>query len=406
MPSKVLDLDLARLPDDVADLDAYERAYVLLRWRGQPIGQLWLDVADGRLAATDLWQAAHARYGLALARVTAAELLPGTAARGAPESPLPTTTVAVCTRDRPEELRSCLAALCALTLPANEILVVDNAPSDERTAQVCGDFPVRYVREDVKGLNWARTRAAREARGEIIAYMDDDARPDPCWLEALLRPFRQPAVAAVTGLVLPLELETEGQERFERYCGFSRGFEPRVFDASRISPLAAANVGAGASMAIRRRLVDELGLFRIEMDAGTATQSGGDTYAFYRLLSLGHRVVYTPAAVAWHRHRQSPRDLARVLEGYSVGTYVFLLRCLLQHGETGAIAVGVGWFLGHHVRQLLRRLIGRVDSQPLWLTLAEIRGVLVSPWALWRSLRRERQILHSNAASPAVAGEA
>lgn len=406
MPSKVLDLDLADDPGDVPGLGAYDRAFVLLRWRGLPIGSVWLDVIDGRLPAADLWQAAHARHGRAITHAMAADALPCPAEPPLDDVSLPSATVAVCTKDRPDDLRRCLAALCALTPPAHEILVVDNAPSDERTASVCRDFPVRYVREDVKGLNWARTRAAREARGEVIAYTDDDATPDRRWLEALLVPFRHPAVAAVTGLVLPLELETDGQELFEQYCGFSRGFRQRVFDARRISPLGAANVGAGASMAIRRQLVNDLGLFRVELDAGTAAQSGGDTFAFYRLLSLGHRIVYSPAAIAWHRHRQSPRDLVQVLRSYSVGTYVFLLRCLLFHGETGAIQVGFGWFLGHHVRQLLRRAIGRANAQPFGLTLAEIQGVLMSPWALWKTLRRERSILRGNATAALPATEA
>jgi glycosyltransferase involved in cell wall biosynthesis len=406
MPSKVLDLDLARQPGDITGLGAYDRAFLLLRWHGRPIGSLWLEVVDGRLAAADLWHAAHARHGHAITRGMAADALacPIDVDTGAGASP--STTVAVCTRDRPDDLRRCLTALCALTPPADEIIIVDNAPSDDRTLDVCRGFPVRYIREDVKGLNWARTRAALESRGEIVAYTDDDATPDPRWLGALLTPFRHPAVAAVTGLVMPLELETEGQERFEQYCGFSRGFKRRVFDASRMSPLGAANAGAGAAMAIRRKLVNELGLFAVELDAGTAAQSGGDSYAFYRLLSLGHRIVYTPAAIAWHRHRRDAHDLVQVLRGYSVGTYVFLLRCLLLHGETGAIRVGLGWFLGHHVRQLLRRVVGRGNAQPLRLTLVEIHGVLLAPWALWKTLRRERANLRSGTTTATRVSEA
>ena len=397
MPSKVLDVDLALPPRDLTGLDGYGRAFTLLRWRGRPIGTVWVDLVHGVLPAQDLWRAARIRHGTAIDHAMAEDALPPGTVPTEQEIPLPSSTVAVCTKDRPDDLRRCLAALCSLEPAAGEIVVVDNAPSDDRTAQACREFPVRYVREDVKGLNWARTRAAREARGEIIAFTDDDAVPDPRWLGALLEPFRHPAVVATTGLVLPLELETAGQEKFEQYCGFSRGFRERAFDARHISPLGAANVGAGASMAIRRELVNELGLFRVELDAGTAAQSGGDTYAFYRLLSLGHRIVYTPDAIAWHRHRRSPDDLVKVLKSYSVGTYVFLLRCLLFHGETGAIRVGLGWFAGHHVRQLLRWVSRRPDAPPIGLTLAEIHGVLMSPRALWQTLRRERQVLRHGA---------
>jgi GT2 family glycosyltransferase len=143
-------------------------------------------------------------------------------------------------------------------------------------------------------------------------------------------------------------------------------------------------------MALRRSLINKLGLFRAELDAGTATQTGGDTYAFYRLLSLGYHIVYNPEAIVWHRHRRSQEELRRVLYGYSVGTYAFLLRCLLKHREVIALYIGGHWFLHHHLQQLWRRLRRKADAQPLYLTFAEIRGVLIAPWAYIISRRVER----------------
>ena len=61
-------------------------------------------------------------------------------------------------------------------------------------------------------------------------------------------------------------------------------------------PVAAGNIGAGASMALRKSLVTSLKLFESELDCGTATLSGGDSYAFYRLLKEGHAICYTPQA--------------------------------------------------------------------------------------------------------------
>jgi glycosyltransferase involved in cell wall biosynthesis len=301
--------------------------------------------------------------------------------------------VAVCTRDRPDDLGRCLAALAAQAHPAAEILVIDNASRDASTRNVCGRFPVRYVREDVAGLNWARRRAVLEARSEVIAFTDDDAVPDPRWLAEMLRPFASDSVGATSGLALPLELETDGQEGFERSCPMSRGFLPRAFDAQSVSPLAAANAGLGASMAIRLDLARRLRLFEADLDAGTAAKSGGDTYAFYLLLRLGHRIAYSPDALVWHRHRRTRQELVDVLRNYSIGTYVFLLRCLVLHGEFGALGAGAGWFLKHHVKQFLRALLRRPQATPLSITLAEIGGVLQAPVALVATLRRERRLL-------------
>src|SRR5690606_34847875 len=99
---------------------------------------------------------------------------------------LPLVTVAVCTRDRPEDLALCLEAISQLNYPHLDCLVVDNAPRDESIAQlVRTQFPtVRYICEPHPGLDWARNRAIAEARGEIIAYTDDDVVVDPGWIRA------------------------------------------------------------------------------------------------------------------------------------------------------------------------------------------------------------------------------
>src|SRR5882724_13388305 len=87
----------------------------------------------------------------------------------APGSPL-AVTVAVCTRDRPEDLARCLDALAALRYPGLELLVVDNAPATRDAHGVVAARPgVRYAVEPRPGLGWARNRALAEATGEILA---------------------------------------------------------------------------------------------------------------------------------------------------------------------------------------------------------------------------------------------
>src|SRR5690348_9913012 len=95
--------------------------------------------------------------------------------------------------------------------PNLEILVVDNAPSSDATRDlVSARYPrVNYVVEPRPGLDWARNRAISAASGEILAYTDDDVVVDPGWVRALARAFAEdPEAMAVTGLVVPFELET------------------------------------------------------------------------------------------------------------------------------------------------------------------------------------------------------
>lgn len=131
-------------------------------------------------------------------------------------------TVVVCTRDRTNDLAMCLEALLQLDYPYLDFLVVDNAPTTNATQQLVAEkFPqVRYVCEPRPGLDWARNRAIVEAKGEIIAYTDDDVIVDAGWVKALVQPFLEDAsVMAVTGLVAPYELETSAQIMFEMYGG-------------------------------------------------------------------------------------------------------------------------------------------------------------------------------------------
>src|SRR4029077_1964328 len=116
---------------------------------------------------------------------------------------------------------------------------------------------VRYVREPRPGLDWARSRAIAEARGDIIHYTGDAAVVDRGWARALAAVFVEaPEVMAVTGLVVPYELETEAQWLFEEYGGFGRGFERRWCRVSRRTGERAAReygglgqFGTGANMA-------------------------------------------------------------------------------------------------------------------------------------------------------------
>jgi len=393
MATKVLDIDLADCPDELPGLEPYSSALVLARWGRRVLGQVRLEVEGGSLRGSDIRMAADRSLGDGIVRAIAEQIADSLLPDGEPPGERPSASVVICTRDRPEDLARCLDALCPDSVPHTEIVVVDNAPADDRTRELCLGYPVRYALEGNAGLNWARVRGGLEATGDVIVYIDDDVIPGRMWLGALLAPFRDPEVACVTGLVMPWELETEAQELFERYCGFGRGFLRKDHSASTLSPLAAANVGAGACMAFRRHLVNSLSLFRAEMDCGTSTRSAGDTYAFYRLLSMGYRIVYTPDAVVWHRHRRTFRELRDTLRGYSVGTYSFLLRALTRHGEAGALYTGGRWFLDHHASHLFRGLTGGGGAQPLSLTFAEIRGVLGAPRAYLSSLRTERRKL-------------
>jgi glycosyltransferase involved in cell wall biosynthesis len=398
MPSRVLDIELTEPLNDLAVPLPYTRVYALLRVHGRPVGKLWLPLRGGLLLANDVQAQVNADPWLA-------ERIAGTTLEhymdpSPPPLPPLRWTVVICTRDRPDDLRRCLEGLTRTATPGGEILVVDNAPATDATAQIARTFPVRYIREDRPGLNVARAAGARAAQGDILIYTDDDVVVEPGWVEAMLEPFSTPRVAAVTGLTMPLELETRAQELFETYGGFGRGFKRRIFDYGRIAPAASGLAGAGANMAVRRELAVGMGLFDAELDGGTVTQTGGDNYAFYLLLIEGYQIIYNPQAVVRHRHRHDMASLRRTLAGYSVGGFAFLTRCLVQHGDWQAIDIAYQWLKSDHWAQLKRVLLRQRGRLPVDLVLPQITSVPKGVLAYFQSIPAERKRLRQIQATP------
>lgn len=122
-------------------------------------------------------------------------------------------TATVCTHNRSRYLALALAGLQQQRLPTAqfEILIVDNRSTDD-TRHVVEEYRqhlpnLRYVHEAQLGLSYARNTAMREARGRYLAYLDDDAIPEPQWLQALLAAFTAQAsqrVACVGGRIDPI----------------------------------------------------------------------------------------------------------------------------------------------------------------------------------------------------------
>jgi len=284
----------------------------------------------------------------------------------------PRLSVAVCTRARPALLARALDSLLAQRPPVDEVLVVDNAPPDEATRLLVGRrYPdVRYVREPAQGLDFARNCALASARGDIVAFLDDDAVADAGWAQALAAVFAtEPEVAVCTGRVEALGLGTEGERVFEANGEFSRG-DRRIrlpADAGRHlhgkpAPLIAwaVSVGSGCSYAVRREVALALGGFDEALDLGAALPGGGDHDLLWRALEAGHSVMYEPTALAWHEHRPGAAGAHGQIVGHQRALLAFLTKHMARGGRVrGAVAGYAAWRLVKPGIRLVRRMFGR-----------------------------------------------
>jgi GT2 family glycosyltransferase len=361
------------------------RCMLVLRWRGRVVGRVFADVQDGIIRAEQLEALITRALGPEALRYWLDEHLGFDECAAVDPVPL-TATAAICTHERPEQLRRTLAAVQSLRPAPLETLVIDNAPSTAATRGVVDGFPgVRYVLEPTRGLNVARNRALQEARGDIVAFTDDDAVPEPEWLAGLLRNFQTARTACVTGLTLPASLDTPAQELFEQHCTFSRGFKRRLFDGQVDNPLAVGPVGAGANMAVHRDVLLQLGGFDERLDGGQPTKSGGDHEMFTRILRAGLRIVYEPAALSWHSHRRTMEEVRETVYGYGVGVYAMWTGLLIEQRELGVVKLAWSWFRYSQFRALLP--ISHRSPEARTLVRDEIRGCLHGP-AAWFAARR------------------
>jgi len=215
----------------------------------------------------------------------------------------------ICTFKRPDYLRHALRSLCEQSLPSEqyEIIVVDNAVEGE-VEQIVKEFQdgrvnLRYLGEAEVGLSRARNTGLKVAAGRYVAYMDDDARADTRWLEALVAAFEEsPALAAVGGRVwLDWHGEKPGwvpERHLSLYSCVDHGNSAHELKNDEYL--------VGANLAFEKEALRCVGGFDPNLGRqGAVLLSGEEAATLAQLQQLNKGVYYEPAAVVWHSVDQS-----------------------------------------------------------------------------------------------------
>jgi GT2 family glycosyltransferase len=260
------------------------------------------EVTDWDFGLVD--RARQPKPALAAARSAYADLPLGGApdARDDADTRPPRISVVVCTLNGGATIGETLDAIERLEYPDVEPIVVDDGSTDA-TAEIVAAHPeVRLIRTPNRGLSAARNTGLRAATGELVAYLDDDAYPDPHWLDYVALALRDDTHAGVGGPNLPVPEDGLVAESVAN----APGGPVHVL----LSDTVAEHI-PGCNMAFRRDRLEAIGGFDEQFRV-----AGDDVDVCWRLQARGWTLGFHPAAVVWHHRRGSVRRFWRQQRGY------------------------------------------------------------------------------------------
>jgi glycosyltransferase involved in cell wall biosynthesis len=303
-------------------------------------------------------------------------------------------SVVVCAHNAESTIHETLEACSKLEYPNFEVIVVDDGSTD-RTAAIAEKYAVRLIRIANKGLSNARNVGAEAATGEIVAFIDADAYPDPHWLMYLARTFAQSDHAGVGGPnIIP------SSDGFIAQCvARAPGGPIHVL----YSDHEAEHI-PGCNMAFRKRWLEEIGGFDPQFHA-----AGDDVDLCWRLQERGLTLGFSPAAVVWHHRRNSLRAFWKQQKGYGAAEALLEKKWPQKYNRLGHLSWGGRLYGSGNIASLLfqRRRVyhgtwgtglfqsiydrapGHVLSFPLipeWLLVVAALGVLSALSLLWSPL--------------------
>ncbi len=232
----------------------------------------------------------------------------------------PFVSIIIPVRNRPEEVSDCLESLSRLDYPEGkvEILVVDDA-SEDNTPEAISAFPVHLIQRKERGqAALCRNLAAREAQGDILAFLDSDCTVDPLWLRELVPAFVDPCNGAVGGRVDSFYNQS-GLDRYEKVrSSLNMGsWSKSTHEGNPFFYVPSCN------LLVRKELFLDLGGFKHNLYIGE------DVDFCWRLGDQGHHVEYRPVGSIYHKHRNKIRQFC--FRRFEYGTS----EPFLQHTFTG-----------------------------------------------------------------------
>jgi glycosyltransferase involved in cell wall biosynthesis len=316
-------------------------------------------------------------------------------------------TVILCTYNRCVSLAKALESVISSYVPASiewEILVVDNNSKD-RTRDVIENAirsntgRLRYLFEGRQGKSYALNTGIREARGDVLAFMDDDVTVDPNWLHSLTAPLSDAEWAGVGGRIFPAQA-IAAPHWLSLKGPYSLAGMLAIFDLGD-DPCELHQAPFGTNMAFRKSMFEKYGGFCTDLGPRPGSEMRNEDIEFVdRLFAAGERLWYQPSAVVYHEVPET-----RLKKSYYLAFWFDHGRAQVRSWKTGHAILGIPR-LYFTMLKLSATMPGRVSK---WLLSVNpqrrffykgfvwmIAGSIVEIWReLTHSSDRQGQLLSS-----------
>ena len=274
----------------------------------------------------------------------------------ASEETWPKISVVVCTFNGRRTIRECLEGIGKLHYPNYETIVVDDGSTDG-AGDIAAEYDVRLIRTENQGLSAARNLGWQSATGEIVAYIDDDASPDPDWLTYLAAAFLKEEYAGVGGPNIPVPDDGDTANCIAN----SPGGPAHVL----LSDCEAEHI-PGCNMAFRRSWLEVINGFDPQF-----RQAGDDVDVCWRTRDRGGKLGFSPAAMVWHHYRRTVRAYWKQQMGYGKAE-AMLERKWPEKYNSGGYATWAGHIYVNGIFRSLSLSRGRI-YQGTWGTAGYAR---------------------------------
>lgn len=205
-------------------------------------------------------------------------------------------TVIIPTKLENRNLEACLRSINNQTYKPDEIIIVITSDKKEKTEEVRKKFKVEVIIEKRIGLSYSRNSAIKKSKGDIVAFIDDDAIADKNWLKNIIKPYKKKKVGIVGGKIKPI---------WPKYKNF-------IFKKSTLARewLSLLDLGSyplyidrvlGCNFSLRKEVFNQIGPFNTSIGKYSKTMYGGEETEFCERANKKYELIYCPQAIVYHK---------------------------------------------------------------------------------------------------------